>query len=267
MRGRKAMNRFAIGVALALWPALGFAQTDSVKDRSSKTQVVEPVRVTKVVRLHYVDPHIVADLLNPGSPVVVVGDNSLRAVVVKGEESNVNAAVETIKELDVPQAKDSGKDIEVTVYVIGATSKSQPQTAAYSSTSATTPTPEAIGPVVKQLQGIFPYGNYELLDSMLIRSREGRQASTTGMMRNLSGSQENKKIYSITYDVAANPEGDRHSIRFQRFIFHANETSGTSVGFDTDFDTHEGQKVVVGKTNVDAGDSALFIVLTARVLE
>ncbi|MGA8027337.1 MAG: hypothetical protein WB992_09325 [Bryobacteraceae bacterium] len=244
------MNRFAAVLTLAFWGALSFAQTDA---DSSKEH---PLRVTKVVRLNYVSPHVIVDLLSPGNPAAVVGDNALKAVVIKGEASVVAATEQAIKELDVQQAKDS--DIEVTVYVIGATSKSQSQT----------PPPKAIEPVVKQLQGIFPYENYELMDTMLIRSREGRPASTTGMIKNLGSSQDIIKTYSITYDVASNPsQADPHSIRFERFVFHANESTGSSVGFDTDFDIHEGQKVVVGKTNVDAGDSALFVVLTARVLE
>jgi hypothetical protein len=40
-----------------------------------------------------------------------------------------------------------------------------------------------------------------------------------------------------------------------------------SLGFDTDLNLREGQKVVVGKSHIGAGNSALILVLSARVVE
>ncbi len=39
------------------------------------------------------------------------------------------------------------------------------------------------------------------------------------------------------------------------------------VGINTDLDVREGQKVVVGKTNMDSSDRALIVVVTAKVVE
>ena len=64
--------------------------------------------------------------------------------------SNVASAEQTVKELDIPQASDSGRDIEVTVYVLGATNKPQ------SAVTTPTATPKPLEAVVKQLQSIFP---------------------------------------------------------------------------------------------------------------
>ncbi|HVN83075.1 MAG TPA: hypothetical protein VMW38_29095 [Terriglobia bacterium] len=38
-------------------------------------------------------------------------------------------------------------------------------------------------------------------------------------------------------------------------------------GINTDLDVREGQKVVVGKATVDNSNNALFLVLTARVVD
>ncbi len=51
-------------------------------------------------------------------------------------------------------------------------------------------------------------------------------------------------------------------IRLQNFHF---QSHGADV--NTDIDMREGQKVVVGNSNVDGGDSALFVVLSAKILD
>jgi len=248
------MNRFALMTILGLLPRLVFAQsyvTEASKENSPST-------ITKVIRVRYASPETISDLLRPGSQTIVVGNNSLKTVVVKGRPSDVAVTEQAVKDLDMPAPSDVARDIEVTVYILGATSKSE---------SRANP-PKEIAPVIKQLEGIFPYGNYELLDSMLIRSREGKQASTKGIMKGLAASQNSApKPYSIFYDTeAGSPQASQRAVRFQRFQFHKNEDQG-DIGFDTNFDVHEGQKVVVGKTNVDGGESALFVVLSARILD
>ena len=38
-------------------------------------------------------------------------------------------------------------------------------------------------------------------------------------------------------------------------------------GITTDIDVREGQKVVVGKANIDNSDNALILILTAKVVD
>jgi hypothetical protein len=52
------------------------------------------------------------------------------------------------------------------------------------------------------------------------------------------------------------------------FTLHVPHPSGHfEVGVHTDIDVREGQKVVVGKANIDNADNALILVLTAKVIE
>ncbi|MBV9158069.1 MAG: hypothetical protein JO097_17520 [Acidobacteriaceae bacterium] len=250
------MNRFAALIALLGVPALALAQTPTVTQ--TPAEPATPI-ITKVIRVRYASPETIAELLRPGNPAVIVGDNGLKAIVLKGQSTDISSAEQAVKELDTPPPSGSGKNIEVTVYVVGATANSESRATA----------PREIEPVIKQLQGIFPYGSYQLLDTMQIRSGEGRQASTRGIMKSFAtGSTSGSKTYSIVYNTDADSqENGQRAIRFQRFQFYTNENDKDQVGFDTDFDVREGQKVVVGKTNVNAGDSALFVVLTARILE
>lgn len=258
------MNRFAALIVMAAWPLGGFAQTATTAQNR---------QVMTVIRLQYARPSAIVEMVGPGSPITIRGDNGMRAVVVKGFPGDVADAERTIRELDVPAAGESTHDIEAVVYVIGAWNKSQPATT----------TPKEMEPVIKQLQSIFPYASYGLLDTMLLRSREGAQASTEGVMKDaaeLSTGLVQAPSYVIQYqDVSVSGEGPKRTIHFNKFRFSAKLTAVNpsqpphtasfqtlNIGLDTDLDIREGQKVVVGKTNVN-GDSALFVVLTARVLE
>jgi type II secretory pathway component GspD/PulD (secretin) len=87
-------------------------------------QTDKPLEITKVVHVRYAVPKAIADLLNPGQGgFIAVADNGMKAVVLKGRPDKIAEAEQTIKELDVPPAGESAHDIEVTVYVIGGTSK------------------------------------------------------------------------------------------------------------------------------------------------
>ncbi len=241
------MNKFIAIACLALFPTLGFAQYATTKEAG-------PPSITKVIRIRYVNAKTVAELVGPGSRAFVVGDNGLKAVVVKGQPADVAMAEQAIKELDVAPAGESAKDVEVTVYVLGATNKSQ----------SSSPAPKEIQPVIKQLESIFPYGSYQLLDTVLIRSREGKNAATTGVMKNFPGPADSPSNgYMVAYSVPARlSEGPERLIRLDNFHF-----STHGVDIHTDLDVREGQKVVVGNSNVEGGDSALFVVVSAKVLE
>ncbi len=63
-------------------------------------------------------------------------------------------------------------------------------------------------PVIKQLESIFPYGSYQVLEAMLIRSREGRNALTKGMMKNFPVADSSPNDYTVSYvNSALSPEG------------------------------------------------------------
>ena len=235
------MNRLL--AILAACSALLFAQAE------------KPQEITKVVRVRYAVPKAIADLLNPGSNgYIAVGDNGLKAIVLKGRADKVAEAEQTIKELDIPPPTESAHDIDVTIYIVGGTSKSQSSSAA----------PKEIEPVIKQLQSIFPYSSYELLNTVAIRSREGKQASNSGQMKQFGNTTaQTPTFYGIVYDTSI---GSPQAIRFDRFRFDV-RSGNVNVAIGTDLEVHPGQKVVVGKTNIDNGESALFVVLTARIVE
>jgi len=242
------MRKVAL-IFLVLLPELAFSQA----------------AVTKVVRVRYAKANSIAGLLTGGIPVVVSHDDVLQVIVLKGQPDAVASAEQTIRELDAPSAASTSKDIEVIVSVIGASSGSD--------LPGGQEMQEGMAPVVKQLRAIFPYKNYQQLSSMLLRSREGAKAENKGMMKGFAGGGNNPipGEYSVAYDDASiYPEQGKSVIHLRNFRFSTGVAVSNryfSVGVSTDIDLRDGQKTVVGKANVESNDSALFIVLTARLVD
>jgi hypothetical protein len=242
------MKKAALIACLALLPGLAFAQAP----------------VTKVVRVHYAKAQSIANLVPGGSHIGVSADNTLQVIVLSGEPAVVASVEQMIRELDVPSNVQVSKDIEVIVSVIGASSGPD--------LPAGQEMPEGMTPVIKQLRGIFPYKNYQLLSSMLLRSREGANAENKGNMKGFenTGSKPMPGEYSIEYGEASvsSEQGKPviHLRKFQFFTSVANSNQMFGVRVSTDIDLPEGQKTVVGKANVESIDSALFVVLTARLV-
>lgn len=242
-----------IWLALAL-PLMIWAQ----QGPPAVTQAPEPHRVTKLIRLNYAKASDIADLLRPEG-FNINAQNGLHAIVVEGPDTRIAEAEQIIKQLDQPSPSETARtrNIEVTVYVIGATTKGD---------SAHTLPPDLAG-VAKQFHTIFPYTDYRLLDTAVLVSRIGNGSSTSSFMPDFPAPDPNRKShYNIDYTTI--PDASNTSpevVKFHEFTF-LGELPWGPVRLSSDFDVREGQKVVVGKTTVNNDDSAIFLVLSAKEL-
>ena len=266
--------KITLTISLLLLSNASFAQQAAPPPASN----AEPsATVTKVVRVRYGIATKIAGLVEGGVPVMVKGDNVLNAVILRGPANLVASMEQTIRELDVPGTEQPAKayrDIELIVSVIGASDKTELLPEGQIS--------EALAPVVKQLRTAFPYKNYQLLSSMLLRSSGGRPGENKGVMKSLisPGTLSRVSGYEVSFEAITISEEAKPNIHLRNFSFRTSvplptETNSNisyvsqdkNVNIITDVDLHEGQKVVVGKANVDSSDLALFIVLTARLVE
>ena len=214
---------------------------------TAQTATHEP-RVTRFVRIKYGAAEAIASLVDPHIPGVgVIGNNGLRAVVLRGTADEVASIEKSIQELDTPRGNAYDRDIDVIVYVIRASNKDQ--TAGIS---------KEIEPVIKQLQAVFPYSGYALIDTMELRSREDASASSNGILKAGQGG------YIIDYRPEVAESGSAQPvIQLHEFSFKA----GDQASFHTTLDLRPNQKVVVGKTNIEGGEAGLFVVVSARVID
>ena len=269
--------KFALLLVLAFTP--GFAQPQPAAETAVRPQS-SPATVTKIIHVVYGNPHKLADLAAPGLPVSASADEVLQVIVLKGEPTAVASAEQTIHELDTPPRVPISKNVELTVLVVGGSNAG--------AALAPDQTSEEVGPVIRQLRAIFPYKNYQVLSSMLLRSREGEPAGNDGIMGNLASPASDlyPSVYSLHYDHAhVSVEGGKPIIHFKNFRFqtHVDRHIGGSnpdpmpmattqfkrfdIGIGTGVDIREGQRIVAGKANIDSSDSALFVVLTAKLVD
>lgn len=241
---------------LCFFPALALPQAPAS----------ETGAITKVVRVHTTAARSLAEVASGGSPVVIRADNPLKAIVLRGKPADVSALENTIRELDSASSSSSGsKNVELTVYLLsGSNSSSSP---------AAESAPAAVTPVVKQLRTVFPYSSYQLLSTILLRSAEGAPASTEGLLKAFGNAAEGSSPsgYTVLYKAASvSPDEASPTIHLTGFHFRLGVPISHNMfnaGIDTDIDLREGQKVVVGKSNLENVDSALFVVLMAKLVQ
>jgi hypothetical protein len=209
--------------------------------------------VQKVIQLKYVSPSAIYKLVTAFQPSALQYDDSLRVLSVRGDTERVAAIEEAVKKLDVPPI-----DFELTVYLISTLPQAGDQL------------PEALASTAKQLHGVFAYKGYQLLDSFILRGRDGQQnGNAEGTIKN--------STYSFRYSRVSVLDGTPKIVNLQNINLQIRIPSGArndkgqpeykTTGLSTDVDIRDGQKVVVGKSDVNNGESPLILVVTAKVVE
>jgi hypothetical protein len=207
--------------------------------------------------------HTIGPLL-PGTGVAISNDGE--RLVLRGPKDTVTGLEEIIKQLDVPPAVK--RNVETTVYMVVASSQ-----------AGNAPMPAELDPVVKQLKGLFSYKGYRLMDSFVLRSRDGERGDTSGFVppADASVAPGHKIIYQFQFNHVRVDGGDTgRVIRFDGLKMgtkvpvagQMGAVSYVETGISTDVDVPEGKKVVVGKTSaVEGSDSALILVISAKVVD
>ncbi len=187
----------------------------------------------------------------------VPGSRFIALTSTKNE--NIIAAEEALKRIDVPR-----KNIELAFQIVAAST--QPVTEKLQAD---------LEPVVKQLKASFVYQGYHLVDTLMVRNREGSSGKASGVMPKIDGGapaifEVQFQSTSLTQDPKSTMVHINHLSMNSRIPAGSDDKGAmryTNTGVDADVDVKEGQKVVVGKANVDGKDGAIFMVVTARVVD
>ena len=269
------MIRFIMSAYLALAPALLSSQT-------AQPDKAQPDVVTKVVRVRG-DANILAHLVGGTPGISLQASDQLHAIVITGRSPTLIAAVEkTIQELDSePPPSHAPTNVEITIYLLNASTAPIPGTPDV--------TAEGLAPVLKQLRAVFPYTHYQMLGTILLRSGKDSPAATSGLMKTptQTGDLDAPTTYSAGYD-AARVSGDPPIIHLQHFRLQAKVSVLTGIrkskdnpaapsntsyyqGYllenSADLDLREGQKTVVGNSNIGDENASIFLVVSARVVQ
>jgi hypothetical protein len=233
------------------------AQEEAKSGGSAQKTEMSP---RKIVAIKYADVNQLASILTPLG--FVTFNRDMKVITLGGSPEAIAAMEDAIKRLDVPPPP--VENIELTAYLLVASEQSGAK-----NTSA------ELDGVIKQLKGVFPYQGYRLLDTLMVRCRNGREGEANGMAPSNPGD-VNKTIYQFRFrSVTLIPDSTGKRIRVDGLRLGAKMPVRTSsdnytyidTGINTDLDVREGQKIVVGKATVDSSNNALFLVLTARVVD
>ncbi len=245
------MRRIGTAVLLALFLALSVASGQNV--------------TTRVFPLKYADVNQASQVL-AAFGVPITADRNLKVLAVRGTPDLLDAIGEAIKRLDVPPS--IPHNIEMTVYMMMAAMKD----------TSGIDVPKELDPVIKQMRLLFPYKEYRLVETALIRVRDGNGGSVSGMMPKLSDSPASTTYSLRVGSAGVGSETKDRAIRInnlrldlkvpvRRRAGDNNDYFMSDAAISTDVDIREGQKVVVGKAGLDGSEGALILVLTAKVLD
>ena len=251
-----------------------------MKRKTLDLRLQELESVSKVFEIKYANVRDLSSVLQIFGGQV--SDNEkLNIISVRGPEDTVTAIEGTIERLDVPPP--ATKNIVLTVHMLQALAQ-------YDSTeeASSTMLPE-LEPVVRELATVFGYAEFRLLETVMLRCRDGGPGTVSGSLTIVP---EQQRIdYKLEFNAAkiVLPETGPDVIRIDDFEFQASAQSvspptgpaasgpvraavlrqarATTTSLDADLDVREGQKVVVGKASVDSSPNALFVVVTATVVD
>ncbi len=237
------MRRLLLALVLAAAPVV--AQT--AQDPSET--------IHKLVTLKYADPQAIENLLRNFGVATQV-DRGMKVIAVTGKRSNVTTAEEAIKQLDVPSA--GHKDIELTVYYLVGSDQAD---------MTGSPIPADLQSTVATLKGTFPFKNYVMLDVLSLRTRAGVGADASGQLSR--GRLTSCRVRSASLDADGSMvrlDGLHAGLRIP--IGPNDKVQYVDTGISTEVvDVKEGQKLVVGRSSLNGPDTALFLVLIAKVVQ
>jgi hypothetical protein len=179
--------------------------------------------------------------------ISIVGNN----LIVRGQPAVVDTMEDAIKKLDVPSPEaQPARNVELTVQLLLGSAQEVPDAKV----------PADLESTVRQLRSLFPYKSYRVRDTWVLRGRENeRQGFNFAGV--LPGTEQRLQLRVQQVRIA--PGGAPHTITLQNL--NASFNNGSSI--DTSLDAREGQKTVVGKSNLLNSEDAIIFVITPRVLE
>ena len=239
----KTIRLMLSGLALAGMLA---AQTPPLPE----TAPPAPPTEKRIFQARYADARDLANVLGVFG-YHIEANRDLHVLAVSAPHDVMAAIEDAIKRLDVPAA--APKDVDLIVYLVLASQ--QPD--------GSGGVPAELQPVANELKGVLSFKSFRMLDTILLRTQPGNKATASGV---IGGS--DKTLYDFTVNPSTVTEDSKgRLIRLDNLALNLHMPGGTGAGIHTEITVREGQKVVVGKSNMGGADQALILVVTAKVTE
>ena len=198
----------------------------------------------------------------------VTADRNFRVITVRDFAENVASIGDAIKRLDTPDGP--RPDVELRIHVLLASESA--------STAGAEPPPADLREVLTQLQSTLNFKSYELLTSVVQRTKESRGRESGYLQGNgaadaaVVGSERQTYNYNFSADsltlMPGAPGGNANAnvttVQLGNFNFNI-QRAGLGARIRSDVSLREGERVVVGTAGM--GNRALILVMTARTIK
>jgi hypothetical protein len=238
-------------------------------DEKKKTDEPAPAANTesqhwpvKLFQVKYANVYQLANLFRAFG-AIVQPEGDLKVISVRAPKEVLTAIEESLQRLDIPQAP--AKNVQLEAYLLTASGQ-----------GSSTGVPGDLEPVIKQLKSVFNYQGFRLLGTLSWRGRDGTGGSVSGLLPSVSSNNSGQPPpmqpptthYTFrVHSVGITSESKQVTVRIDDLMLQLEFSPTQHAVINTSIDAKEGQKVVVGKANIDNADSALILILTAKVIE
>jgi hypothetical protein len=249
------MKRLLLALLLT---ALPLAAQDDKKPEPKPAPTVQ-----RLFMLKYADPQSLANLLRVFH-ATIMPNQDMRALAVDASVEAMPGIEDAIKRLDIPAAAPT--NVDLTVYLVVGHELESP--------AGSSALPRDLDNVVTQLKNAFAFKAYSLLDTLELRTRTGRQASTSSSGGAVQVGGNLQPVTTSVRVVSASIGSDGSTVRVDGLNASIKmpipgpgnpQVEHENYVISTDIDIKEGQKVVVGRLGISR-DQALFLVMTVKIV-
>ncbi|MCI0388282.1 MAG: hypothetical protein MOB07_05900 [Acidobacteria bacterium] len=258
-----------VAFALLLLPAT-FAQQSQTQTKQTESQFVDFSGFKgQIFDIKNRDPQELVRILHPlgsGFKGAIMQSNSdYRTITVRDFPENLATIAEAIKRLDVPlppkPPRPTFPDIEIIAHILIASNDE----------GAGNPSPPALADVIKQLQASLNFKSYQLLTSVVQRTRyEGGNIEAKGLAALPDKSLIGKYHLRVMNISPETKQGDPSQIALGHLEFYLDafnelEKYQVDTRINTKLSVRDGEKVVVGTASLR--DKVGILVLTTKILK
>ncbi|NOZ93442.1 MAG: hypothetical protein GXP47_01720 [Acidobacteria bacterium] len=249
-----------IGVGLVLMLALDMplaAQTPaSAAAHPAKTAPPAYVPVTKTLKIRHGDVGKIAKVLSLIGGTATA-DPDLGVIVWTGSPQLAPAVEAAARSLDV--APEPATNIQLTIHFL-----------AQADDTVGKPLPEDLQSVGQQLHKVLGVQGLRLLETAIIRVRDGGSARVDGTLPSRFGKDVTGRYTISIRKVRVADDAGKAMVHLGRFRVWINgflsPQNHDSFATETDLDIADGQHVVVSRASVNGFTSGVFVVVSAHVV-
>ncbi len=206
---------------------------------------------TEVFKIRYAKLDDVAKVVGMFGGKMTTSED-LHVITWTGPPELLPGIARAVEQLDVPPPP--VPNVEFTFYFLSASKGS----------SLKDGVPADLKSVTEQLKQVFGYNSFSLMDSSLLRASE--HAKINGLLR-LPATQQTADYDLELGDIVVRP-GERSNSISLSLYFTARVPASVHAGalLRTHIEFQDGQKAVVGKTNIDGSSDTFFLIVTGHVV-